>query len=122
MNRTAMEIKDRLDGVLGDGRVWSDRLPDGTELPAAAIIPDIGRAPALSGDARTIAWRDLHQVSLWEVYEDESTQVKDEVLDALDGYQLPSGGRLKVTGVDRLPEDLDGVVHHAITLSTPRRR
>lgn len=122
MNRMAQGIKDLLDPILGQDRVWSDRLPDGTELPAAAILPDIGSAAALQGDAQTKAWRDLGQVDVWQAYQDEDDTIVREVVNALDGAELDGRHRLRVTSADRVPDPDLTLVHHAITVSSARLR
>lgn len=92
-------------------------VPDDAALPYAVILDPISNAPALHGDARTLARRRLVQVDLWQAEANEDDSVVDDVIAALDGKRI-TAGRILVQDSVLVPDETDAdVVHHALTLS-----
>jgi len=99
-------------------------IPDDAALPYASFLDPVSDVIALQGDARTLARRRSVQVDIWS---DEGTAVDviiDAVVDAIDGAAVTEGLRLRVIDVVLVPgpEAEDDIIHHAITVSTPRLR
>lgn len=117
---TTADVKALLDPIEGLTETYREAwVPDDAAFPYASILDPVSNAPALSGDARTLARRRLIQVDLWQSEADEIDGLVDTITAALDGTAMTSGGRLRVIEVVLIPEDED-VVHHAFTLSWAR--
>lgn len=99
----------------------SGEVPDDAVFPYASILDPVGDAPALEGDARTLAFRRLLQVDLWQTIEGEDVTLLEDLIDVLDGAPLADGFRLRVSDANVIPEENE-IVHHAITVSAVRLR
>lgn len=120
------EIKGLVDGA-GTTLTQTYRaghVPDDAALPYASFLDPIADVPALSGDARTLARRRTVQVDVWTDEGVAADTIIDAVVAALDGAEVPSGIRLRVIDVVLVPgpEAEEDIVHHAITVQTPRLR
>lgn len=110
-------------------RWFRDRAPDSEPLPYGTVVPDISRVPTIRGDGRTLRWRRLVQVDLWQQRpspqsgEVEDLTLVEYVVSALDGVRIPSlsATRLYVQSATRLLEEELELVHHALTVSTHHR-
>lgn len=120
------EIKALVDGA-GTALTETYRaghVPDDAALPYASFLDPVADAIALQGDARTLARRRVVQVDIWSDEDMAVDAIIDSVTDAIDGVKTASGLRLRVVDVVLVPgpEAEEDVVHHAITVSTPRLR
>lgn len=97
-------------------------VPDDAQFPYASFLDPVSDAPALSGDARTLARRRLVQVDVWQDEATEDDDLVDGIVAALDGAVTSTGVRLRVLDVSQVPgpEEDEDVVHHAITVSGAR--
>ena len=105
-----------------DARVYTDEVPEDTPMPYAALLDDISFVPTLKGDARAMAWRRLIQVDLWETAADESEDLHEDILGALDGAQVTGGTHLSVQSSIRAYEPDPKYVHRALTIEVVSRR
>lgn len=99
-------------------------VPDDAALPYASFLDPISDVVALQGDARTLARRRSVQVDVFTDEGADADAIIDALVDALDGASTTSGLRLRVVDVVLVPgpEAEEDVVHHAITVTTPRLR
>lgn len=99
-------------------------VPDDAALPYASFLDPVADVPALSGDARTLARRRTVQVDVWTDEGADADAIIDVLVDALDGAATTDGIRLRVVDVTLVPgpEAEEDIVHHAITVQTPRLR
>lgn len=102
----------------------SGHVPDDAVLPYASFLDPVADVIALQGDARTLARRRTVQVDVWTDEGADADAIIDALVDALDGANVASGLRLRVVDVTLLPgpEAEEDIVHHAITVQTPRLR
>lgn len=108
-------------GILGR-RNYADARPEGEPLPHTVVLDGISQAPALLGDNRTMAWRRIGQVDLWEDAAVASQDTQDAVVNALDGAVLAGAFRLRVASADRVYDPDARWAHTAITLEAVRLR
>lgn len=121
---TAADVKAVLDAATGLGLAAVFRegeVLDETAFPYVSILDPVSDAPALSGDARTLAYRRLLQVDLWQDAEEVDDTLVDRVVAELDGARPEGSYPVRLVDVVLVPEP-DRVVHHAITLSINRPR
>jgi hypothetical protein len=107
--------------ILG-GRNYADTRPEGEPLPHTVMLDGISQAPALIGDNRTMAWRRIGQVDLWEDAAAASQSTQDAVVNALDGAAVAGSFRLRVASADRVYDPNTRWAHTAITLEAVRLR
>lgn len=122
---TGGDVKAILDTVSALTETYRQaHVPDGAVFPYASFLDPVSQVPALSGDARTLAFRRLLQVDLWQTREGESDALLDAVVLAIDGADAATGFRLRVENVVLVPgpEEDEGIIHHAITVALSRVR
>lgn len=108
------------DSTIG-GRVVTDQTPK-LALPYITVEPEIDEQSVLKGDARVLATDRMYQVDLWQTRTAESRALVDAIFDALDGVAVSDGMRMRVTGVQRLFDQDQNLIHHAYTVQTVVRR
>lgn len=108
-----------LDPIVGS-RVYRDRAPEPQPtFPYITIRDDVSRAGLMLGDGRTMLWRHLAQVDLWQVLTDEDDGLVESVVAALDGVLLDGPrGRAYVDQIVRLvePAEEPAIAHTAVTI------
>lgn len=107
--------------ILG-GRNYADARPEGEPLPHCVVLDGISQAPALMGDNKTLAWRRMGQVDLWEDAAVASQSTQDAVVNALDGAAVAGSFRVRVASADRVYDPDARWAHTAITLEAVRMR
>lgn len=115
------ELKALIDTVPGLTLVFALGENQNPDFPYVTILDPISNVPALQGDARTLARRRLIQVDIWQAEGGYSEAIVDQVVEVIDGAGGTLGLRYRVVDSAMVPDDED-VVHHALTVSTPRLR
>lgn len=115
--------------IMGAGTALSQtyragHVPDDAALPYASFLDPVADVPALSGDSRTLARRRTVQVDVWTDEGADADAIVEAIVDVLDGAVVTNGLRLRVIDVTLVPgpEEDEDIVHHAITVQTPRLR
>lgn len=108
------------DGVVNQ-RVWTDKAPKSATKPYVTLRDAISVSKQLAGDGHGLMLVRQFQADLWESYDAEDPAVLRRLYAALDGARITVTGatttRLSVDGVASLPEESDGIAHHALTIS-----
>lgn len=103
-------------------RFFLDSAPaEDVALPYITMNDNVGTAPHVKGDGRTLQYERQVQLDLWEVLGDEDPMLAVEIREALNGAKIDPGVgyvfRCGVLSADRIPEAVeDGVAHTAITV------
>jgi hypothetical protein len=93
-------------------RVHLDAAPRGERFPYLVMIPILGKAVALAGDARALARREPVQVELWQKVDDagvgEDDALERTIRERLDGARITSDEqsiRVRLVNVIRFPRE-----------------
>lgn len=106
--------------ALGE-RNYSDRAPDGADLPYTVTRLDISDAPALRGDGRTLAVTRLAQIDVWEARSAEDEVLRKAIWTTLDGLELSAAFKLSVRSAPRVSDPNFDLLHRAFTIAATQR-
>lgn len=114
-----------VDPLVASRAYTAETVPNDAAFPYISILMEpFETLPALDGDAKTLVWRRLCQVDLWETVGGEDEALTRNVRAALNGAQMSDPRyRLRVQSIVRVPEPdpASQVVHRTITVEACER-